>query len=111
MALMGMTCQRAPSRRRPPAIVITAMMMTPVMTSRTPAPKPEVLSSVTTMNRNSDAPQRPGRLAEPPATEVPPMTTTAMELSRYSDPISSEDPPVKPASRAPHRLPRVAHST
>src|SRR5258706_525279 len=33
-----------------------------------------------------------GRLALPPATEVPPITTTAIEASRYSLPMSSEEP-------------------
>jgi hypothetical protein len=58
-----------------------------------------VFSIVTTRNRKSAAPQRPGTLEKPPATEVPPMTTTAMEASRYSSPMFSDAPPEKPESR------------
>ena len=66
---------------------------------RTPAPKPQVLSIVTSRKRNSAAPQRPGTLAKPPVTEVPPITTTAIEASRYSSPMLSAAPPEKPATR------------
>ena len=59
---------------------------------RTPALTPKVFSIVSSMTRNSEAPQRPVTLALPPATDVPPITTTAMEVSRYSLPMSSDEP-------------------
>ena len=39
----------------------------------------------TTRNMKSDAPQMPGTLELPPATAVPPITTTAIDIRRYSD--------------------------
>ena len=48
---------------------------------------------------NSAAPQIPGTLPLPPATEVPPMTTTAMEASRNCSPILRAAPPEKPDKR------------
>ncbi len=62
------------------------------------------------MNSMSAAPHSPGTLAMPPVTEVPPMTTTAMEVSRYSAPTSRDEPPVKPASSAPASPPRAPHN-
>jgi hypothetical protein len=91
--------------RGPPAATITAMMTRPVTSSRTPALTPKVLSMVSNITRNNEAPQTPVTLALPPATEVPPITTTAIEVSRYSLPISSEVPRKQPASSAPHSPP------
>ena len=72
---------------------------------------PKVLSMLTSKYRNNAAPQMPGTLEKPPPTEVPPITTTAMEASRYSSPMLSEAPPEKPASNTPHRLANTALST
>src|SRR6185437_1086881 len=68
----------------PPAAVMTATIMSPVATRRTPALTPKVLSIVNSSTRNSAPPQTPGTFALPPDTDVPPMTTTAIEAKRYS---------------------------
>src|SRR4029077_20102649 len=72
----------------PPAAVMTATMISPVSRRRTPALTPNVLSIVKRSTRNSAPPHTPGRFALPPDTDVPPMTTTAIEASRYSLPMS-----------------------
>ena len=76
----------------PPAAVMTATMMSPVKRRRTPALTPKVLSIVKRSTRNSAPPQTPGRFALPPDTDVPPMTTTAIEAKRYSLPMSTFAP-------------------
>jgi hypothetical protein len=75
-----------------PATATTATIISPVNSSRTPALAPKIFSIVSSKTRKSDAPQIPGTLARPPTTDVPPMTTTAMEASRYSLPISTLAP-------------------
>ena len=60
---------------------------------------------------NSDAPQMPGTFELPPATAVPPITTTAIDISRYSAPILSAAPPEKLASRKPAIEASTAQST
>ena len=56
--------------------------------SECPALTPKVLSIVSKSTRKSAPPHNPGTLALPPLTEVPPITTTAIDASRYSSPIS-----------------------
>jgi len=76
----------------PPAAMITPMMTSPVTTKRMPALTPKVLSIVSKSTRKSPAPHKPTTFALPPLTEVPPITTNAIEVRRYSSPISSDDP-------------------
>src|SRR6185437_6375688 len=76
----------------PPAAVMTATIMSPVATRRTPALTPKVLSIVNSSTRNNAPPQTPGTFALPPDTDVPPMTTTAIEAKRYSLPMSTFAP-------------------
>src|SRR3990170_2595984 len=101
-SLMRLNCHRSYfDRVSPPASTMTAMIMAPVMINRTPALAPKILSMVTSKYMNRAAPQMPGTLARPPATDVPPMTTTAMDASRNSSPMLRAAPPENPESNMP----------
>ena len=92
------------------------MMISPVVNKRTPALTPKVLSMVKSRTRNSAAPHNPGTLALPPATEVPPITTTAIEvkqilvadIDRSAAKIAGEQCAVEPAKRAAQHIGREA---
>src|SRR5262249_53679552 len=79
----------------------TAMIRIPVITLRKPGSTWNTFSIESSRNKKSEALQVPMTLAWPPATLVPPITTTAMELSRNSLPMLSEGPPTKPAKSTP----------
>ena len=57
-----------------------------------PTPTPIVLSMLGSPMRKSAVLQGSGIFALPPETEAPPSPTTAMQVNRYSSPISREDP-------------------
>ncbi len=85
--------------------------MTPVMICLTPSPTPKVSSIAESRKRKRAAPQRPGTLPSPPATAVPPMTTTAIDVMRYGEPMFSAAPPEKDASSSPASAARRAEAT
>src|SRR5258708_33417045 len=74
----------------PPAATITPMITRPVTTWRIPALTPNVLSIVSKRTRKRPAPQRPATSALPPVTDVPPITTNAIDASEYSSPTSND---------------------
>ena len=86
-----------------PVSKITKMIITPVTSNRTPLDTPKVFSIDVNKNRNIAAAHRPGGLALPPITDVPPTTTTAIDDSRKSSPRLSEAPPENEANITPHK--------
>src|ERR1700712_5965142 len=69
------------------------MISTPYTIDRTPASAPTAFSTALVRKRNIDAPQTPAMVGLPPVTSVPPITTTAIDISMYSTPMSSDAPP------------------